>query len=266
MYVLDGLIYEHIPASTPIDVHERIAWISNQLPTIQSNFAFAIQPWMQLSKVLRDQGHFREATEVEIAREDRLRAAGKIADRTALKKWLRAWGKLGPDGRYTSFFSIVARLDDLVAWTLHWFYGRFSGYGHRPMRIVYWALLIWLTFAAVYYYAASNGHFAPANPAIVNAMKSSCEAKFSQANINWTQCAALLAAYPRFSSVAYSLDLILPVARLGQSNMWTPISDGSWSSLSGWTQRLVWFEEVFGWVAALTLGAIAAGLVKRREG
>ena len=58
---------------------------------------------------------------------------------------------------------------------------------------------------------------------------------------------------PRFSPWAYSLDLILPVARLGQSTSWTPVSDGGWLSLPGWTQRLVWFEEVFGWVAALTL-------------
>ncbi|WP_156824742.1 hypothetical protein [Methylocystis rosea] len=263
---LDGFLYDHIAAGAPLDAKSRIVWLDRQRSELLAGNSFALQPWMQLAKVLREQGHFRDAAEVDIAREDRLRAAGKVADHTALKKWLRTWGKLGPDGRYTSFFSIVARLDDFVAWALHWFYGRFSGYGHRPMRIVYSALFIWLAFAAVYYYVASDGHFAPANPTAVNAIRSSCEKKFPQANINWTQCDALLVAYPRFSSFAYSLDLILPVARLGQSNMWTPISDGSWTSLSGWTQRLVWFEEVFGWVAALTLGAIAAGLVKRRDG
>ncbi len=263
---LDGFRYDRIAAGAPLDAKSRIAWLDRQQSELLTGNSFALQPWTHLAKVLREQGHFRDAAEVDIARENRLRSAGKIADRSALKKWLRAWGKLGPDGRYTSFFSIVARLDEFVAWALHWFYGRFSGYGHRPMRIVYSALFIWLAFAAAYYYAASDGHFAPANPATVNALKSSCEKKFSQTNINWTQCDALLAAYPRFSSFAYSLDLILPVARLGQSNMWTPISDGSWTSLSGWAQRLVWFEEVFGWVAALTLGAIAAGLVKRRDG
>lgn len=263
---LDGFRYDHIAAGAPLDAKSRIAWLDRQRPQLLAGKSFALQPWTHLAKVLREQGHFREAAEVDIAREDRLRAAGKIADRTALKKWLRAWGKLGPDGRYTSFFSIVARLDDFVAWTLHWLYGRFSGYGHRPMRIVYSALFFWLTLAGVYHLAASNAHFAPTNPATANALKPSCKKQPMQANINWTQCQALLATYPRFSPLAYSLDLILPVARLGQSNTWTPISDGSWFSLSGWTQRLVWFEEVFGWVAALTLGAIAAGLVKRRDG
>jgi hypothetical protein len=263
---LDGFRYERIAASSPLDAKSRIAWLDRQLPELLVGQWTALQPWIQLAKVLREQGHFRDAAEVDIAREDRLRAAGKVADRSALKKWLRAWGKLGPDGRFTSFFSVVARLDDYVAWALHWLYGRFSGYGHRPMRIVYSALFIWLAFAGIYYFAASDGHLAPANPATANAMKSPCQNQFGQGTINWTQCEALLATYPRFSSLAYSLDLILPVARLGQSNMWTPISDGSWTSLSGWTQRLVWFEEVFGWVAALTLGAIAAGLVKRRDG
>lgn len=264
--LLDGFQYDHIAAGAPFNARSRIAWLGRQIPRFNEGDWFALQPWMQLAKVLREQGHFRDAAEVDIAREDRLRAAGKVADHTALKKWLHAWGKLGPDGRYTSFFSIVARLDDFIAWALHWFYGQFSGYGHRPMRIVYSALFIWLTFAGVYCFAASDGHFAPANAASVNAIKSSCQKQFAQTNINWTQCEALLVAYPQFSPLAYSLDLILPVARLGQSNMWTPISDGSWFSLSGWTQRLVWFEEVFGWVAALTLGAIAAGLVKRRDG
>jgi hypothetical protein len=263
---LDGFRYDHIAAGAPLDAKSRIAWLDRQRPQLLAGKSFALQPWMQLAKVLREQGHFRDAAEVDIAREDRLRAAGKVADRSALKKSLRAWGKMGPDGRYTSFFSVVARLDDYVAWTLHWLYGRFSGYGHRPMRIVYSAVFLWLTLAGVYHLAASDAFFAPANPATANAMKPSCKKQSSQVNVNWTQCETLLAAYPRFSPFAYSLDLILPVARLGQSNMWTPISDGGWFSLSGWTQRLVWLEEIFGWVAALTLGAIAAGLVKRRDG
>jgi hypothetical protein len=29
---------------------------------------------------------------------------------------------------------------------------------------------------------------------------------------------------------------------------------------------MIYFEKIFGWVAALTLAAIAAGLVKRKDG
>lgn len=268
-YYLDGFTYKHIPASRPIDFLERIDWLEHQHPSICSNSSFSLQPWMQLAKVLRDQGHFRDAAEVEIAREDRLRTADKIVDISSLRQWWHKWGKLTEEGKYVSFFSLAAHwqtLPNLVPYFLHIFYGLASGYGHRPMRIVYLAVFTWLAFAALFDFAASVGHFVPANAAQVNTMKPSCRQQFAQANINWTRCEALLAGYSRFSPLAYSLDLILPVARLGQSNMWTPISDGSWTSLSGWTQRLVWFEEVFGWVAALTLGAIAAGLVKRRDG
>ncbi|WP_424360630.1 hypothetical protein [Methylocystis parvus] len=263
---LDGFRYDRIDASAALDAKRRIAWLDKQIPQVRDGDWFALQPWMQLAKVLREQGHFRDAAEVDIAREDRLRAAGKVADRSTVRAWRDRWGRLDGQGRYISFFSLIGRLGDFVTWALHWFYGWFSGYGHRPMRIVYAAFTIWIALAFVYRLAASDALFAPLNAATVREMKSKCDKQFTPGRIQWTQCDVLLTAYPRFSPYAYSLDLILPVARLGQSNMWTPISDGAWFSLSGWTQRLVWFEEIFGWVAALTLGAIAAGLVKRRDG
>ncbi|MBM3578431.1 MAG: hypothetical protein FJX40_12405 [Alphaproteobacteria bacterium] len=228
MYVLDGFVYEHIPASTPINVHERIAWLSNQFPAIQSNLVFALQPWMQLSKILREQGHFREATEVDIARENQLRKARSVS-----------------------------------YWPIHWFYGVFAGYGYKPDRVLILAFITWLGSAYFYNYSASQGFFAPSSPAV---FQSSTYEECRKTGANWTSCPSLLREYSRFSPPAYSLDLILPVVHLGQAHDWQPIAAGeSWNL--GYVVRLVtWAEEIFGWVAALTLGAIASGLVKRKEG
>lgn len=258
---LDGFRYDRIAASAPLDAKKRISWLKKQHPMLLRSETFALQPWIQLAKVLREQGHFRDASDVDIAREDHLRSDGLVGDCLALSKWMREWRRIGADVPHEG---ILIRLGNLIEWSLHWIYGFFSGYGHRPMRIVYATFCFWLAFAGFYDIAASRGHFAPPNPAIAKALpENACR---YPAPVNWTQCEALRAVYPRFSPWAYSLDLILPVVHLGQSNMWAPISDSNWFSLSAWTQRFVWFEEIFGWIAALTLGGIATGLVKRRDG
>ncbi len=252
---LEGFRYERIDSSSSLDAHSRITWLNKQVSLRLAGENFSIQPWIHLAKVLREQGHFREAAEVDIAREERLRAAGKVGN--------PKWGQIDDLGRYVTF---VSSLDDYFAFGSHWLYGKFSGYGYRPMRIVYTAMVLWLCGAILFSMAADNSIFSPTNAATAKALGKDCEKQFAPEKIVWTRCDALLKTYPRFSPWAYSLDLILPVARLGQSASWTPVSDGGWLSLSGWTQRLVWFEEIFGWVAALTLAAIAAGLVKRKDG
>jgi len=234
--VLDGFRYERIAASSPLDSKRRIAWLEKQRPELLTGNNFALQPWMHLAKVLREQGHFREAAEVDIAREERLRAAGKFGERWALLSWSRKCGQLDEQGNYVSF---VSSLDEQIKYFLHSLYGWFSGYGHRPLRIIYFAATIWVGFALVYSSEAINGHFVPLNPSL---------------------------AKTGFNPWAYSLDLILPVVQLGEFAKWIHVSDGSWLTLSGWTGFLIYFEKIFGWIAALTLAAIATGLVKRKDG
>jgi hypothetical protein len=233
---LDGFTYERIAASSPLDAKSRIAWLEKQQPKFLAGDSCALQPWIHLAKVLREQGHFREAAEVDIAREERLRAAGKIGDRRALLSWAEKWGQLDSEGHYVSF---LQSLSEQITYVLHWFYGWFSGYGHRPVKIAYFAVAIWLVLASVYAIEDNYGHFTTANRSLTKT---------------------------QFNPWAYSLDLILPVVQLGEFAKWTHVSDGSWLTLSGWTGAMIYFEKIFGWVAALTLAAIAAGLVKRKDG
>jgi hypothetical protein len=246
---LEGFRYERIDSLSSLDSDGRIAWLKKQVSQRLAGRNFALQPWMHLAKVLREQGHFREAAEVDIAREERLRAAGKIAN--------PQWARFDNQGNYVTF---VSSLDDYFSYFFHWLYGVVSGYGHKPRRIFYSAALLWLFCALVFHLSADTASFTLSNPAAARILRDDCDKKFASQNLDLMRCAEQLKTYPRFSPWAYSFDLILPVVRLGQSTTWAP----TWDAV--WTQRLVWFEEIFGWVAALTLAAIAAGLVKRKDG
>jgi len=237
---LDCFYYQRVAAESGLDAKGRIAWLGRQKSELLGEQAFALQPWMHLAKILREQGHFREAAEVDIAREDRLRAAGKVS----------------------------------YPW-IHWAYGKFAGYGYRPDRVLIIAFLVWTVSMGLYALAAENGGFAPTSPAIY--LKDDFEhcrpdaqekpENGKQKIGNWTHCPDLPSEYPAFSPFAFSTDLILPVMHLGQSNFWGPTTTARQVfSVGNSVQCWMWLEEAFGWIAALTLGAIAAGLVKRRDG
>jgi hypothetical protein len=275
---LDGFRYQRIAASAPLDAKTRIAWLDKQPPPLLAGKNFALQPWMHLAKALREQGHFSEAAEVDIAREDRLRNAGRIAPLPSPGHW---WAYLmtpvNECAQRDPAFSTGAQaklLPNIVLWVLHWFYGFSAGYGYKPFRVIAVAFFAWLAFAAFYGYAASRAVFGPSNALVFqNKAYEHCrpdapaEPENGKAKTgNWTRCPDVPGEYTSFSSLAYSADLILPVVSLGQSNDWSPITSGDGWSLGYVTRCLVWFEELLGWVAALTLAAIASGLVKRKDG
>lgn len=237
---LDGFRYQRISSTSSLDAATRVGWLDKQQQRYLKGDNFSLQPWMQLAKVLREQGHFRDAAEVDIAREDRLRAGGRVG----------------------------------YPW-IHWSNGKFAGYGHRPDRVLIIAFIVWTVSMGLYALAAENGGFAPTSPAIY--LKDEFEhcrpdaqemPKNGKPKIgNWTHCPDLPSEYPAFSPFAFSTDLILPVMHLGQSNYWGPTTIArKFFSVGNSVQCWMWLEEAFGWVAALTLGAIAAGLVKRRDG
>ncbi len=276
--ILDGFRYQRISATAPLDAKTRIAWLDKQQPRFLGGEGFALQPWTHLAKVLRDQEHFAEAAEVDIAREDRLRRAGRIAPLPSPQGW---WAYLMKpvnlcaqrDPAFSSWAQ-AKLLPNLIPWAMHWFYGVSAGYGCKPFRVIAVAFFAWLAFAAFYDYAASLAVFGPSNALdFQNTAYEHCRPGVTQNPVtgkakigNWTRCPALPGEYASFSPLAYSADLILPVVSLGQSNDWAPITSGDGWSLGYVTRLAVWLEELLGWVAALTLAAIASGLVKRKDG
>ena len=227
---LDGFRYARISNAAPLDARTRIAWLNKQ---ISDNLGarFCVQPWNHLARILREQGHEDEAAQVDMAREDALRKAGRAP----------YWAPL------------------------HRFFGFAAGYGYRPRRLLVAAFFVWLFCGVIYAKAARNGLFAPTNALVYqNPDLAACR---PQNGGNWTTCATPKAPeeYASFSPWAYSLDVLLPFVTLGQANDWAPLTPGADWNWGYVVRCLVWFEELFGWVAGLTLAGVLANLVRRRD-
>jgi hypothetical protein len=265
--ILDGLRYQRISAMSPLDAKTRSDWLKKQQKRWLEGENFALQPWTHLAKVLREQGHFRDAAEVVIEREDLLRRAGRIAPLASPRRWCAE-----RDPQYSTWAQAKLLCKNLVPWVFHWLYGKFAAYGYKPTRILYIAFAIWLVFGCFYNYSANRAAFGPSNALVFqNKDYEHCrpDAPATPANGkarvgNWTKC-DLPGEYTSFSPFSYSLDLILPLVNLGQAHDWTPITAGEGWSLGYGVRLATWVEEILGWVAALTLAAIASGLVKRQD-
>ena len=120
---LDGFTFGRLAGGAPTDAETRIAWLDRQHPRYLGA-EFRPQPWEQLIAVLRAMGHSEEARAVAVAKQDRLRRAGKIAR---------------------------------GARPLHRLYGLVVGYGYRPLRLVKVIAAVWLLCALAYWWAASPG-------------------------------------------------------------------------------------------------------------
>jgi len=121
----------------------------------------------------------------------------------------------------------------------HALFGAAAGYGHRPLRLLMATGVLWLACAGVYWAAADNGLMAP------------------------TQVQGPRVA-ERLRPLAYSLDVLVPLVDLRQQRRWMPrMNDDRPASPAALVQLLTWFEALCGWLATLTLLAIATGMTDR---
>lgn len=259
--VLDGFVYESLAGNAPTNAKARLAWLDKQSPEhsgkAKNPREFRPQPWLQLHKALREQGHLEDARQVAVAFENRkreCRVIGEISDpataediTTALAQW---------------FGSRVAR-------GFHRLYGLLIGYGYRPLRLLGIVALVWIFCTGLFYVGANNRVFGPTDPKLSeNPAYDSCNPEKNPA-ANWTRCKTLPRAYPAFFPPLYALDVLLPIAKLGQQDHWVPLDPRGAQGRVFWliwaTQFAVWFEIGFGWIAGLLLVATVTGLAKRHE-
>ena len=231
-HILDGLQYDRIIG--PTDATTRIKWLQKQYSD-ELTFDFAPQPWEQLIKVLREMGHPYEAGEVAIAKQDQMRAAGKITGR--------------------------------VRSVMHWLYGKIAGYGHRPIWTVGWMLVVWALCGLCFEIGREWGYFGPSNPLIhASAAFETCGGA-GEGKPFWTSTGCPLP--PEYTTMwpwVYSLDLLLPLVNLQQDIDWAPIviNGNGEQLLGGYALRaLLWFEILFGWAASLILVAVLGRLVDK---
>lgn len=218
---IDGLIYERLASNSPTTAEARLAWIDRQSDAHKGN-SFRPQPWEHLIKVLREMGHPKEARQIAIAKQEALRKAGKVS-----------------------------------AWPLHWVYGILAGYGYRPVRLIWIAVVLWGLCASLYSLGDARGAIGPS--------KREALQEFLNCQKSPQACSQPLRP---FNPLMYSLDLILPVINLQQREEWSPI-DRDWVVCGvawplGRILRIVmWFEIMFGWVASGVLIAMLSGLARK---
>ncbi|QBF29114.1 membrane-associated oxidoreductase [Pseudomonas tructae] len=277
--VLNGLDYKSLAASAPVNAAFRVAWLGKQVPALSgsrtnSGEDFRPQPWRHLQRVFENMGHTAEAREVGIAFERKLRDIGHIGQPP--QSW---WSWTHPIYTYT-------------ARSLHWLYGRLTGFGYRPMQLLIWFLAFWLICAFIYWYAASQQRvFGPSNPLVFqNDAYFDCRpdrgVAWRGANPgqetppgyyregNWYLCDNLREEYTGFSPLAYSLDLLMPLVDLQQESDWAPLvptpKQGYWDEFTsfGWkhfVRLVIWLEILVGWGISLLMVAIVSGLARRSE-
>ena len=253
--VLDGFVYDGFAGDAPTSAKDRLAWLDRQHPehsgAAKNPREFRPQPWQQLRKVLRERGHLEDARAVAIAFEDRKRACGVIGESSAP---ITCWKLLG---RRT-------------ARGFHFLYGKLIDYGYRPVRLFWILVAVWFCATVFFTVGACFGAFGPTDLTIVqNSTYGACDPE-KNPTASWTSCKTLPGAYPAFYPPLYALDVLLPVAKLGQQEHWAPLDPSgartpSNKALIWGTQIAVWFEILFGWIAGLLLAATVTGLTKRNE-
>ena len=271
--VLDGLRYNALGGSAQTAATTRLEWLNKQpldhlgIPT-QAN-AFRPQPWRQLQRVLRDMGHAEDARQIGMAYEEQLRKADLI-------------GRTAPE---TS--KPMAAIKRFISRVTHTLFGWLSGYGYRPMRLVYRMFVVWLICGIGYWCLALPPHNAigPSDPLVYqNKQYADCVPGSPQAASaaasgtphagNWYLCASLPAEYSTLSPFVYSLDILLPFVDLGQEKAWGPLiptpKKSVWEEVMAFSaghvvRWLVWFETMFGWVGGLLLVGIVSGFSRRSE-
>jgi len=231
--LLDDFIYRRFGGNAPVDAKSRIAWLSKQPPAHLAT-ELRTQPWDQLIITLRDQGHVYESRAIAIARETRLRRAGRIAP--ALRPF-------------------------------HWLYGFALSYGYQPSRLVTGTMAIWLLCGFAYWAAVNPGWFGgtthllrPPEPE----PSAACLVARAAAR-SGDPCPPSAPNYRTFSPLIYSANVMLPAVSLDETGGWQPVTEWRGRSLF-WGRILNFihgFETLFGWFLSLQLAGMLGNLIKR---
>ena len=249
--VLDRCQYGAITGG-PVTAAERIIWLSLQ---DESRWGkdFWPDPWEHCAKVLREMGHREDARAILIEKEKRQRA-----DRRK-----RMWDSYMREDYYA-----LRVWDWLLAITVR--------YGHRPLLAFAWLFGFWLLGVGVFSMAAQNHALKPNDVRIIRAAEwVACAPDYrpdktldqpalrNQTGDSQMACfldQAEAASYPKFNSLVYSADTLLPVVAMEMQSYWIP--DDSDRGVGMWARRFLWLQIIAGWALSLLAVAGFSGLIK----
>ncbi len=245
--VLDGLTYEHLryPAGRAEDdgaggaeeiVEARKKWLMRQKPD-HLNAHYRPQPWTQLIRALRRDGHAEAAEEFEILRRRQERKA-LLATRPIQR-------------------------------ALDWFLDWFSGYGYHPWRALCISAVAVLLFSFLWGVAMLGCVESGCRDESVFVRTKVAE--YSRIPARGGQ----QATYPDFNPLGFSFDAFVPLFDFGYQDTWAvntgwkplPISsgNGSFITLGGLLYLVYVLEVILGAIMVTITVAGFTGLLRRRR-
>ena len=203
---------------------------------------FDPQPYTQLARVLEGQGDRTGAARIREAREHRVRHAMRLRDMARIDGSVHA--QLLPQF-----------LTSLVRRALGWSFGAVFGYGHQPIRALWWVLGLWALAFNIYGTAYHTGQMAPNSDVILTSAHWLAAVVDGCAGPPGPDCTMPLhlwletpaaTDYESFSAGLYALDLFVPLDALGQEVTWAPSqARGFWGALGYWARMPI---QLAGWI------------------
>lgn len=252
---LDGFRYEGL-ANSPRNLKDRFEWL---MKGSRHGGEFYPQPYMQLARVFRNTGHDREARAILGKMELKLAERKEREDRNETKRlWAGNQSDRGDIGRHwlkRRGFQLWDRIQR-----------KGSGYGQRPEYALFWLLGAWGLATVVHFLAWQGGLLVPASPIILTSAdwQAAMQAAPTQPSREWIAQGRTAAHYETFASIAYALDVLLPILDVGQDAAWSPSTHkGFW----GWAVVIFnWVLKLFGWLGAALFAATVGGLLQKDRG
>jgi hypothetical protein len=245
MLSLDGFTYDRIASFT--DTEQRLEWLKRgaHWPGL-----FYPQPYVQLAKALRAQGHIREARKVAYEAEKHSR---RHENRLL---------QIIPNGDVlVGLNSIWRDIKRTWFWGWSWILRLTVGYGLYPIRsIAALVLLIGIAWGLAYLTWTQGGMVPNSGPVLVSEGWLSV-ADTPHAAKTWIK-ADPGRDWETFSSFAWAADLVIPIVDLGQTAAWAPSTERGPYGANLWWVR--WGLITLGWIVS-ALGAAAITGINRRE-
>ena len=147
----------------------------------------------------------------------------------------------------------VSRVDATRGDKVWRFLGWFIGYGYRPLRAFYSAVVVVLVGTVIFWLAHSFGVLVPAK-----------ECAYSKRG---TPLSILVPYYPPFNAFFYSLDVFTPLIDLAQSDYWMPGTTSGENHYKALACKAVryysWAHVIIGWMLSTLLAVGVTGIVRQ---